>query len=68
MGATFVLTGRESFAVPRVYGTLFWLVGGLALFALLRRVVSPVASLASLAYFLILPFAVQASRSFSPTP
>lgn len=68
VGATFAVTGGESFAVPRVYGTLFWLVGGLALFALLRRVVSPVASLVSLTYFLILPFAVQASRSFQPDP
>jgi 4-amino-4-deoxy-L-arabinose transferase-like glycosyltransferase len=33
-----------------------------------RRISSPVAGLMSLTYYLILPFAVQASRSFQPDP
>jgi 4-amino-4-deoxy-L-arabinose transferase-like glycosyltransferase len=68
VGYTFLLTGGESFAVPRIYGTLFWLLAGLALFDLARRISSPVAGLVSLSYYLILPFAVQASRSFQPDP
>src|SRR5512135_3024514 len=68
VGYTFLLTGGESFAVPRIYGTLFWLVAGLALFDLGRRIASPTAALISLAYYLVLPFAVQASRSFQPDP
>lgn len=68
VGATFVVAGGESFAVPRIYGTLFWLLAGLALFSLVRRAVGPEAGLVSLAYFLILPFAAQASRSFQPDP
>lgn len=65
---TFLLTGGESFAVPRIYGTIFWLLAGLALFEMGRRIASPAAALIGLAYYLVLPFAVQASRSFQPDP
>jgi len=68
VGSTYLLAGGESFAIPRIYGTIFWLLAGLALFDLVRRVFSPTAALISLAYYLILPFAVQASRSFQPDP
>ncbi len=65
---TFLVTGGESFAVPRLYGTLFWLLAGIALFDMARRMTSPGAALIALAYYLVLPFAVQASRSFQPDP
>ena len=68
VGGTFALVGRESFAVARLYGTLFWLLGGVSLFGLARRIASPAAAMVGLAYFLILPFSVQASRSFQPDP
>lgn len=66
---TYLAAGGESVAIPRLYGTIFWLLAGLCLFDLARRLTdSPVAALLSLAYFLVLPFAVQASRSFQPDP
>ncbi|HUH98549.1 MAG TPA: glycosyltransferase family 39 protein [Anaerolineales bacterium] len=65
---TYTWTGGENIAVPRLYETLFWLVAGLALFDLARRIASPTSALMALAYFLVLPFAVQASRSFQPDP
>lgn len=65
---TYFLTGGESFAVPRVWGALFWLAAGFALFDLMRRATSPWAALIALAYYLVLPFSVQASRSFQPDP
>jgi len=68
VGLTFLLSGGESFAIPRLYGTLFWILAGLALFDLARRISSPTSAFISLAYFLVLPFAVQASRSFQPDP
>ena len=68
VGFTYLLTGGESFAVPRIYESIFWLLAGLAIFDLARRITSPAAALISLAYFLLLPFAVQASRSFQPDP
>ncbi len=68
VGLGFLLSGGESFAIPRIYGTILWLLAGLALFDLARRISSPAAGLISLAYYLVLPFAVQASRSFQPDP
>jgi 4-amino-4-deoxy-L-arabinose transferase-like glycosyltransferase len=62
------LTTGETIAVPRVWGTLFWLAAGIALFDLMRRATSPWAALIALAYYLVLPFSVQASRSFQPDP
>jgi 4-amino-4-deoxy-L-arabinose transferase-like glycosyltransferase len=65
---TYLVGGGESFAIPRIYGTIFWMLAGIALFDLARRISSPTAALISLAYYLVLPFAVQASRSFQPDP
>lgn len=62
------LTGGESYAVPRILNTFFWLLAGLALFDLARRMTSDYAALISLAFYLVLPFSVQASRSFQPDP
>lgn len=62
------LAGGETFAVPRILNTLFWLLAGLALFDLARRMTSDYAALISLAFYLVLPFSVQASRSFQPDP
>ena len=68
VGFTYLLTGGESFAVARIYGTIFWLLAGIALFDLARRISSPPSALIALTFYLILPFAVQASRSFQPDP
>ena len=62
------LIGRESWVVPRLINTLFWLIGGLALFDLARRAVNMDGALVVLAFYLVLPFSVQASRSFQPDP
>jgi hypothetical protein len=68
VAVTYLFTGGENFASARVWSTLFWLLAGIALFDLARRAVSPWAALAALAYYLVLPFSVQASRSFQPDP
>lgn len=68
VAASYLVTGGENYAVARVWESLFWVLAGLALFDLARRAVSPWAALAALAYYLVLPFAVQASRSFQPDP
>ncbi|MGZ6346869.1 MAG: ArnT family glycosyltransferase [Anaerolineales bacterium] len=68
VGWTYTWTGGENIAVARIYESLFWLLTGLTLFDLARRIASPTAALISLAYYLVLPFAVQASRSFQPDP
>ena len=70
----YLLIGSEKIWVARIINSLLWLIGGLALFDLARRGVLPgktsaiAAALVALGYYLILPFAVQASRSFQPDP
>lgn len=65
---TYRVMGGEYLWVSRIYSTLFWLVGGLALFLLVRRMTSVEGALVALSYYLFLPFSVQASRSFQPDP
>ena len=66
---TYLVAGGESIAIPRLYGTIFWLLAGLCLYDLARRITdSPIAALLSLAYFLVLPLSVQASRSIQHDP
>jgi hypothetical protein len=68
VAVTYRVIGAETLWVARLYTTLFWLVGGLALFALARRMTSPEGGLVAVGYYLLLPFGVQASRSFQPDP
>ncbi|KXK13046.1 MAG: hypothetical protein UZ14_CFX002001785 [Chloroflexi bacterium OLB14] len=65
---SYFLTGGENIAVARVWVTLFWLMAGIALFDLMKRAVSPWSALIALSFYLVLPFSVQASRSFQPDP
>ena len=60
--------GGEAFWVGRLLASLFWTLGGLFLFLLARRFTSLVGALIGLAYYLLLPFGVVASRSFQPDP
>ena len=58
----------EQLWVPRVYSSLFWLIGGIFLFRLAREFVSFEGALVSTVYYLIFPYAIIASRSFQPDP
>ncbi len=64
---TYRLTGVELW-VARVYSSLFWLIAGILLLLLIRDLVSMDAAIIGTAYFMFLPFAVIASRSFQPDP
>lgn len=52
----------------RLIASLFWLLGGLALYALARRIASADGALVALLYYLFQDFGVIASRSFQPDP
>jgi len=70
---TYRIMGSENLWVTRIWTSLFWCVGGLFIFDLIKRMMegkrsSNIAALVSLSYYLFLPFAVQASRSFQPDP
>lgn len=52
----------------RIYSSLFWVLGGLALFLLIREMTSNGPALIGLLFYLFNPFGVQASRAFQPDP
>jgi 4-amino-4-deoxy-L-arabinose transferase-like glycosyltransferase len=58
----------ENLAIPRLYSIFFWLVGGFFLFLLASQVSNFVGGLLSLLFYLFLPYATLASRSFQPDP
>ena len=58
----------EHMWIARVCSSLYWLFGGLALFALARRIASVDGAIIALAYYLFVGFGVIASRSFQPDP
>lgn len=64
---TWKFTG-EGLWVARIYSSLFWLIGGLFLYLLACDLFAKDAALFAAAFYLLLPYAVIASRSFQPDP
>jgi len=64
----YLVVGSEHLWISRIVTTLFWVIGGLALFALARRMTSNDGALVALAYYLLLPFGNTVSRAFIPEP
>jgi len=65
---TYQYIGGEQLWIPRVFSITFWIIGGFFLFLLARRLTSIDGALAATAFYLFLPYAVIASRSFQPDP
>jgi hypothetical protein len=65
---TYRLAGQEIPWAGRVYSIVFWVVGGIGLLLLGQELLGPIAGLVGLGFYLLLPFAVYASRSFQPDP
>ncbi|HVM71715.1 MAG TPA: glycosyltransferase family 39 protein [Anaerolineales bacterium] len=64
---TYNLTGVQVW-MGRVYASLFWLLGGLAIWLLAREMSMRYGGLIAVAYFLFVPFGVTVSRAFLPDP
>jgi 4-amino-4-deoxy-L-arabinose transferase-like glycosyltransferase len=64
---TYRLTG-EYIWIGRIYSVLFWILGGLALFLLIREFASISAAMIGTLFYLFVPFGVLASRAFMPDP
>ena len=64
---TWRLTG-EHIWIARIYSSLFWILGGLALFLLARDLASTGAAFISTLIYLFAPYGVIASRAFLPDP
>jgi 4-amino-4-deoxy-L-arabinose transferase-like glycosyltransferase len=64
---TYRLAG-EHLWIARIYSSLFWVLGGLALFLLISEFASTGPALIGTIFYLFLPFGVIASRAFLPDP
>lgn len=64
---TYRYTGEQLW-VARIYSSLFWLIGGIFIYLLARRLTTEDGAIAAAAVYLFLPYAVIASRSFQPDP
>ncbi len=64
---TYRFTGEQLW-IARIYSSLFWLIGGVFLFMLVRGLTSFEGAIVSTAYYLFFPYAIIASRSFQPDP
>ncbi|MDO9122629.1 MAG: glycosyltransferase family 39 protein [Anaerolineaceae bacterium] len=63
---TYRVIGHEYILVGRIYSIFFWVLGGIPIFLLSRRLLSTNGAFAVLAYYLFEHFGVLASRSFQP--
>ena len=64
---TYNLTGLQAW-MGRLYASLFWLLGGFAIWLLAKELSMRYGGIIALAYFLFVPFAVTVSRAFLPDP
>lgn len=62
------LAGGEHLWIARLIAIAGWSIGGVAIWLIGRRMLSPVGSLWALVVFLLTPYGVLASRSFQPDP
>ncbi|MCL4268282.1 MAG: glycosyltransferase family 39 protein [Anaerolineales bacterium] len=64
---TYQFTGEQVW-IARIYSFAFWIIGGVFLYLLARRLTSDDGAIATTAVYLFLPYAIIASRSFQPDP
>jgi hypothetical protein len=60
------MVNAERLWIARLFSSAFWLIGGMFLYQIGKRVASVEAALAATAYYLFVPLGVAASRSFQP--
>lgn len=65
---TYRLAGGENIIIPRLYSIFFWLLGGIALYLVMKKLTTISGAFVGLAVYLFAPFGVIASRSFQPDP
>ena len=56
----------EQLWIPRIIASLFWIIGSLALLAILKRFFDTEVALLSSAFYLLVPYGIYLSRSFQP--
>jgi len=64
---TYQFTGEKVW-IARIYSSMFWMIGAIFLFSLARKLTNIDGAIASTAFYVFLPYAIIASRSFQPDP
>jgi len=64
----YLIVGGEYFGIARICSSLYWNMGGSALYFLTRAIVSDDGAVIALVFFLFTPFGLIASRTFQPDP
>lgn len=66
VGEIYIFAEGEYIQIARILGSIFWLIGGLFLFKISRKLFSIEAAFIATAYYLFVPLGVLTSRSFQP--
>jgi hypothetical protein len=66
--AGYHIAGGEHLWIPRSLSSLFWVIGGLFLYLIARRVASEDAALLGTLFYLFVPYGVATSRTFQRDP
>jgi hypothetical protein len=64
----YLIVGGEHLWIPQLLSALFWMVGGVFLYLIAKRIVSPNAAVFCVFFYLFVPYGVLASRAFMPDP
>src|SRR5918911_2954436 len=64
----YLIVGGEHLWIPQLFSTLFWMLGGLFLYLIAKRIVSPNAAVFCVLFYLFVRFSVLESRAFKPDP
>jgi hypothetical protein len=64
----YAIIGGEHLWIPRLLSATFWIVGGVFLYLIARKLVSSNAALFSVGFYVFVPAAVLLSRAFMPDP
>ncbi len=65
---SYLVAGGEFLWLARVISSVFWVLGAIGLYILAKNLTSSAGGLTAVAFYLILPYGVIASRSFQPDP
>lgn len=68
VAGTYWVVGGEHVWIARIYSSVFWVLGGVAVYQLAREMVGANGAMVGLMYYIFAPFGVIASRSFQPDP
>jgi len=60
------IMGAEQIWIPRVLSVVFWMIGGLLVYLLVKKIFNQTGSVFSLLLYFFLPFGINISQSFMP--